>query len=884
LPQPAHGIHDVCIVSFVEMSAAFLLEREGALAALGDALDAAAAGSGRVALVGGEAGIGKTTLVRHFDEAQRDRVRVVWGACEALFTPRPLGPLHDIAPVIGGDLVRLLDGGTDRTTLLSSLLTELGSTPTVAVFEDVHWADEATLDALKYVGRRIEREPCLLVLTYRDDEVGAQHPLRLLLGDLPSRTTTRVTLAPLSEDAVATLAERAERPFDGLYTTTGGNPFFVTEVLAAATNDVPATVRDAVLARALGLPPEARAVIDLASVVPGRVEHWLLAAVLAPAPDAITACVERGMLVAEADALSFRHELARLALLDALDPRRRAELDRRVLEALEARHERETLLPRLAHHAEALRDAEAIVRYAPEAAARAAAVGAHREAAEHYEHAVHASADRAPGERARLLDSFSFECQQVGRLEEAVQARATAVDLWRECGERRREAESLARSAVVYVLLGRDAVAEEHGRRAIDVLEGEPDCVELAFAYRAQAGLRMLQRDTEEAVVWGEKAIALGEGFGDPETVIGTTITLGAAYLCASDVERGRTYLERALGLAREAEMDILVSSTYLQIGSAAGEVYEFALARPALEQGIAYAVERDLDYARDYQLSWLALTLLHTGFWDEAARLATEVLGRDSGGAISRIMALLALGRLRARRGDPGVWEVLDEALELSEQTGTLQRLGPVRGARAEATWLAGNAERAAEEAKAAYDLALAKRHAWFAGELAYWQSRAGRLGEVPEFAAPPFALQLRGSWREAAAAWWERDCPYEAARALAESGDEEALREALDVFEELGARPAADGVRRTLRELGASVPRGPRAATRDNPAGLTAREVEVVRLVADGLPNADIAERLVLSPRTVEHHVSAILRKLAARTRGEAGAAAARLGLLER
>jgi len=245
-----------------------LLEREDALATLEKALGEARSGQGRTVLVSGEAGVGKTSLARAFADASD--VRVLWGACEALFTPRPLGPIHDMAGDAGGPLLAALTSGADRVTVFATVLDELRSRPTVAVFEDAHWADEATLDVIKYVGRRIDGSPSLLIVTFRDDEVGAQHPLRLVLGDIPSRSSVRVTLSPLSEEAVAELALESGRPAEGLYETTGGNPFFVTEVLAAGGEGVPATVRDAVLARALVLTEPAREVLDLASVVPGR--------------------------------------------------------------------------------------------------------------------------------------------------------------------------------------------------------------------------------------------------------------------------------------------------------------------------------------------------------------------------------------------------------------------------------------------------------------------------------------------------------------------------------------------------------------------------------------------------------------------------------------
>jgi len=272
-----------------------------------------------------------------------------------------------------------------------------------------------------------------------------------------------------------------------------------------------------------------------------------------------------------------------------------------------------------------------------------------------------------------------------------------------------------------------------------------------------------------------------------------------------------------------------------------------------------------------------------YTGRWDDATATAQDVLSRaKANDSISRINALIALGRVRARRGDPGANETLDEALELSRPSGHLQRLGHVRAARAEAAWLAGDRERTAEEARAAYPLALEKRHLWFAGELAYWLRRAGALDAWPAWIAEPYRLELEGSHEEAAAAWRERNCPYEAARALEECRLEAPLRTALQELERLGAAPAAQAVRRQLRRLGAAVPRGRRSSTRTNPAGLTARELDVLRLVVAGKRNAEIANELVLSTRTVDHHVSAILRKLRARTRGEAAAAAIESGLL--
>jgi hypothetical protein len=252
-----------------------LLERGSYLADLTAWFAAVDERGGCIALVRGEAGIGKTFLLNEFSRQQRE-TRVLWGACDALFTPRPLAPLHDVARQAQGPLLAAINSGANRDKIFAAMLDELERTKTLVVFEDLHWADEATLDLLKYLGRRIQRSRAMLVVTYRDDEVDPRHPLRSVIGDLPRPSTHRMSLSPLSEPAVAILATRAGRPSGGLHGVTGGNPLFVTEILAAVAGAVPSTVRDAVLARVGRLGPAARDVAELVSVVPAKTERWLL--------------------------------------------------------------------------------------------------------------------------------------------------------------------------------------------------------------------------------------------------------------------------------------------------------------------------------------------------------------------------------------------------------------------------------------------------------------------------------------------------------------------------------------------------------------------------------------------------------------------------------
>jgi DNA-binding CsgD family transcriptional regulator len=394
----------------------------------------------------------------------------------------------------------------------------------------------------------------------------------------------------------------------------------------------------------------------------------------------------------------------------------------------------------------------------------------------------------------------------------------------------------------------------------------------------------MLDRDNAEAVRLGTEAIALGAG--DPAAGFAVTLawnTVGSARILLGDIGAGIRDLETSLAVAREHGSDRGEAGAYSNLTSALGEMYAFEEATRWFEIGLRYVLERDLDSTRFYLEAWQALMLVHRGRWSEGGDLAASVLRRAAASAISRTMSLLALGRLRARRGDPDAWTALDEALELSIPTGTLQRLGPVRAARAEAAWLAGDPAQAGNEAAAVIDLAIAKSHPWHIGELSWWLAKAGRPvpRDVPSI-AEPWRLQLDSRWRDAAAAWDALECPFEAARALLESGDIADVQAAHARFDRLGSEPGLALAARRLRELGArTIPRGRRPTTRSNPAGLTARELEVLQLLADGRSNADIAAQLVLSTRTVDHHVSALLGKLGVERRGDAARAAANLGI---
>lgn len=853
-----------------------LLERESCFADLAKWLGTAAHQAGCVVLVSGEAGIGKTALLREFAKRQK-QARVLWGACDALFTPRPLAPLHDIALQTQGALVAAINSQASPGALFAAVLAELERKSSLLVFEDMHWADEATLDLLTFLGRRMDRTRSLLVASYRDDEVGKQHRLRLVIGGLPRAGTFRMALAPLSEASVAWLARQAGRPSKDLHSITGGNPLFVTEVLAAAMDTVPATIRDAVLARAARLSPVARALAELVCVVPGKTESWLLEQAAQPDEAAIEGCLSIGMSRHDDGSLAFRHELARLALEDTLPQSRRQHLHAKALSVLAARPD----IPaaRLAHHADGARNGPQVLRYAPLAAAQAAAVGAHREAAAHYQATLrYADALPAP-ERALMLERLSYECFLTGDNERALEAQRSALDIWRAEGQRLKEGDSLRWLSRLSWVVGNDAQADDYCRAAIATLESLPPGPELALVYCNQAHLAMEAHQADLAIESSQRAIAIAESSGNTEILCDALNSIGTTRLIIGDTA-GWADLNRVLQLGLAEGLQEQAASAYTDLAAMAVSRRQYEQASAYMQAGLAYCEERDMEFVRPYLLAYRARMGFEQGEWNAASEDVEAVLRHPRTAAVTRIPALRTLAHLRVRRGDPDASGPIQEARALAGPKPVLQRAGMLALVCAEAAWLAGDREGTIREVLSVYEVARQTRDPRMNGELAAWLFRAGVLSPQPGAISEPYALEIAGEWQAAASAWRMLGCPYEHASLLAMYGSEDDQRQALTIFERLGAAPAARLLRRQMRVRGVrKVPRGRRTSTRRNRFGLTRREAEILSLLSQGLRTALIAKRLFVSPKTVEHHISAILCKLGVSSRAEAVALARQL-----
>jgi DNA-binding CsgD family transcriptional regulator/tetratricopeptide (TPR) repeat protein len=859
-----------------------LLERQTALDKLHQAYQLATSQCGRTVLISGEAGIGKTSLVREFTRQLGDDCRIFQGGCEALFAPRPLGPLFDIADTIGGHLAELLEAGAEAHKVYSAFLGLLNSGDldgSVFVIEDVHWADDATLDFLKYLGRRIDRSNCLLLVTYRDDEIGPEHPLKYVIGDLPRDVTVRLQLSALSEDAIAELVDGDRSRAKEILSVTDGNPFLVGELVSAGIDRVPVNVIDAILSKASRLGDDARQLMNLVSVVPGRCELAILEAAFPNALELIDECAAQGLLVADAGFAAFRHEIARLAAEDALPAGQRTRWHGHVLAQLEA--SAPEARARLAHHADLAGNREALLMYGPLAAAQAARLSAHRAAVSHYRRVLTFADSLEAREQADLLEHLAYEQYVTARIDDAIASREKCLGIWKALDDELHQAASLRWLSRLHWFAGKRDEADRYAKLALEASEPLGDDREYAMACSNRAQLYMLSSEIDKTIEWAEKSIALARAADDQQTLAHALNNLGTA-LAHRLLDEGIKHLESSLAISLEHGFQEHVARACTNLSSVTVSAKRYKAAARYFADGLAYTAERDLDSWYYYMLGWRARLKLETGDWDGAVEDALAVTRNYRGAPLVTSPAQTTLARLSVRRGDPEAGSLLEKALATIADTREIQRVAPLLCARAELCW---QNERAPDDVEALRDaLAWADRceQVWLAGDLAWWLTQLGIDytfdGALPE----PFERLLRaGDWSGAATAWAEIGAPYERALALAE-GNKAARLEALQLLIELGAEPAAARLRKELRAEGVrNLPKQVRESTSRNPAGLTNRQVAVLRALSEGLSNAEIAARMFISPRTVDHHVSAILGKLDVSSRTEAAAVAREIGI---
>ncbi|MGD9996466.1 MAG: AAA family ATPase [Ilumatobacteraceae bacterium] len=863
-----------------------LLERDEQCAGIGDRWDRACSGSGGLVVVTGEPGAGKTSLVQAFVQQLDGDVPVLWGACDPLSTPRPLGPLHDVAHQLDGDTRDALRDAGQPHEIFAAVHRYLSTHPCVLVVDDLHWADQGTVDLLRFLLRRVGSTRTLLIGTVRDDEIDVSHPMRGLLGDV-ARSADAITLRmePLSVRAIAAMAEGLPIDPRRIEQLTGGNPFFVNEMLVHSGDDLPRSVRDAILSRTADLDGSAWDVLHLLACAAEAIPDHLLPSLRVGLP-ALRDLDRAGLTRRGARGVAFRHDLCRLAITTTLPPGADAAIHQRMIDAFERTAGADPAV--LVHHSLGAGDRDRVSRYAVQAARSAARSGAHTQAAAFYRIALHQGAAMGPAEEASLLEALAAESYLIDQLEHAIVASERAMQLRALAGDSAGVSANHHSLAVYEWYNANRALADRHVIDAITALDagdggpGADGLIHLGHALAMEAFLAVHSNDVPLASRSIARAAEIATRTGDRMLSVRTGLIDNMSGVLVGD-ERARVKVLDILGSASE-HFDEVYSSGYSHLTYLDVEQRRLDQAAELLAVSLPLTVERDLPICRVWQLGSRGRLELLTGDWEASLSDANTVLDGPSA-PLARTWPHLIRGLIELRRTGGGA-DDLHAAWTLVQRYGELIRLLPACAALVERAWLTGDGMDHLDVARELLDTPPPPGVEWARGDLAVWMRRVDPSIEIlhPESLAEPYRLQLAGDHSAAAGCWQSLSAPYEQALALVETGDLADARAGLDLLDRLGADAVAAKVRLDLRTRGiTAVPARRRTTTLGNHAGLTTRELEVLQELAAGLTNSEIAERLYISRKTADHHVSAIITKLHVSNRREAVRAARDMDLVE-
>ncbi|QEC68752.1 AAA family ATPase [Panacibacter ginsenosidivorans] len=852
-----------------------LIEREGFLNILQSHYEKIPEGEGHCIFISGEAGIGKTSLVKAFCKKVRSSCNIYQGICDALFAPRPLAPLYDILLQIKNDLPDTNPDITDRTAFFSRLFYELKNQEKVniIVFEDIHWADEATLDFIKFLARRITQLQTLFILTYRDNEIDAHHPLRHILGHLNPDSFTRLPLLPLSRQAVEKMADEKGYKGEDVYSISGGNPFYVNEILASYSLGVPENIKDAVLSTYNRLDEITKHIWEILCILPTSFEVSYLEKMEPAYSVAISSCLDFKILVIDNGLISFKHELFRRTIELSLSPLVRVELHRNILNLFLESFEKNQQTERIIHHAKNANEYDLVVRYAPLAAKQAASLGAHIEASKLYLSAIEYYQGNDKDTLIGFYDSYAYECYLTNQIKEAIIYTTKALEIRKGKNDIESIGSALRFLSRLWWFDGNRKKAEAFAVKAIEVLADQQSSRAKAMAFSNMSQLKMLADQSDECILWGEKAITMAKELNDEEILSHALNNVGDVYMRSPfSKQKGIELLQQSLDIALKNAYHEHAARAYTNLGSSAIVMKDYTLAKEILEKGIQYCEERDLDSWTAYMMAEKARVYLKTGHWNEAYIMADNLHRDEYLASIVKTGILAVMGTIKARSGDNDVLPMLLESKKIALETMELQRIIPAFVALLEYEWITNRFYIEKEDIDTAINMVKEMGNIYENNEFAFWllKSRGDRLELKEKFAG--YEINNVNTALKAASLWEQLHCPYEQALALFE-GKEDDKKIAVSIMQKLGATAVYEKMKFHMRSSGIkSIPRGIRKSTRANPANLTERELDVLQLLKEGLQNKEIADKLFISPKTVDHHISSIFFKLEVNSRAKA------------
>ncbi|HEV2479429.1 MAG TPA: LuxR C-terminal-related transcriptional regulator, partial [Puia sp.] len=654
-------------------------------------------------------------------------------------------------------------------------------------------------------------------------------------------------------------------------------------ILAAYSPGVPATIKDSILAVADRQPARTRRIWDLLSTMPNGLEMAYLERLEPAYADSLEDSLAAHILLFYGGRLHFKHELYRRAIEGQLSPIARISINNRILDVLLQDLREKGEYARIIHHAQEAGDDALVVGYAPAAARQAAILGSHFEASRLWHTAITLYRGTEVSTLLGFYEAYAYECYLTNRIKEAIDFQEKVLKLRKEAGEIEKLGESIRFLSRLWWYYGNRRQAEHFAALAIETLEPAAASQSKAMAYSNLSQLKMLSYQGEECIYWGEKAITMAQALGDTEVLSHALNNVGVVKMAipASRAE-GQAMLEESLRLALKHSYHEHAARAYTNMGSMGYQINDLRFAASALDEGIRYCEERDLDSWAAYMSAYKTRLLLRTGRWDEACGIGLSVLENVDQTPIVRISVLVVLATIRMRKGEAGVLPLLEEARQIAFTAMELQRIVPVMVALLEYEWIQGERYIADEDIGRTVVMIRQTGGVHPSSEFAFWLRIA--RGQVLALAEVYAGWDVSGpdAVQRAADIWAGLGCSYDRGMVLFAGGEGE-QREALCVLEELGAKAAIMRMKMTMRAAGIrNLPRGAREATRRNAAQLTQREIDVLRLLREGMKNKEIAARLFISAKTVDHHISAVLFKLDVSSRLKAVNEAARLGIL--